>query len=232
MIDPRQKILGAAHDLLSEGGENALTIRAVAERASVQAPTIYRLFVDKAGLVEATAEYGLQLYVDSKKRSVRRPDPIEQLRASWDRHVEFCLANPAIFAVLTRKKEAEHSPATAAGIENLQELIVDIAAKGKLAIPVPIATALVRACANGTVMTLIGSAHPEDLKDLSATARELVVSAIAGKSEVSEETDVARAAASTLQALLPTSTVLSLGERTLMSELLGRLISSPNDQVR
>ncbi|WP_328341958.1 helix-turn-helix domain-containing protein [Micromonospora sp. NBC_00421] len=42
--------------LVTWGGARAVTTRGVAERARVRAPTIYRLFGDKDGLVEAVAE--------------------------------------------------------------------------------------------------------------------------------------------------------------------------------
>ena len=45
--------------LLREQGAAAVTTRAVAMAAGVQAPTIYRLFGDKDGLLDAVAEYVL-----------------------------------------------------------------------------------------------------------------------------------------------------------------------------
>lgn len=46
-------ILGAAGDLLDEGGYDALTTKAVAERAEVNIATLYRYFPDKLSLVRA-----------------------------------------------------------------------------------------------------------------------------------------------------------------------------------
>ena len=45
--DARSRLLEAAARLVVEGGIAALTTRAVAAAASVQAPTLYRLFGDK-----------------------------------------------------------------------------------------------------------------------------------------------------------------------------------------
>ena len=56
--DGRDRILAEAVDLLARGGREALTTRAVAAAAGVQAPTISRLFGDKQGLVDAVAEHG------------------------------------------------------------------------------------------------------------------------------------------------------------------------------
>ncbi|WP_188192286.1 TetR/AcrR family transcriptional regulator [Nonomuraea sp. SYSU D8015] len=50
----REEILRAAEDLLAESGtEDALTLRAVAERAGVTTPSVYLHFADKEALVEA-----------------------------------------------------------------------------------------------------------------------------------------------------------------------------------
>ena len=54
--DGRNRVVAAAVALLARGGREALTTRAVAAAAGVQAPTIYRLFGDKQGLVDAVAE--------------------------------------------------------------------------------------------------------------------------------------------------------------------------------
>ena len=54
----RERIVACAAELLTRGGREALTTRAVASAAEVQQPTIYRLFGDKEGLLEAVAEHG------------------------------------------------------------------------------------------------------------------------------------------------------------------------------
>ena len=54
--DVRDRIVDAASALLASGGPSAVTTRAVAADAGVQAPTIYRQFGDKDGLLQAVAE--------------------------------------------------------------------------------------------------------------------------------------------------------------------------------
>lgn len=85
----------AAAEFLESGGRDALTTRAVAASAGVQAPAIYRLFGDKRGLIDAVAEHGYQAYL-STKRPTGGLDPVDGLRVGWDLHVEFGLANPAL----------------------------------------------------------------------------------------------------------------------------------------
>src|SRR5579862_10063683 len=55
--ETRDNLVEVAARLLREQGAAAVTTRAVAEAAGVQAPTIYRLFGDKDGLLDAAAEH-------------------------------------------------------------------------------------------------------------------------------------------------------------------------------
>ncbi len=67
----RGKIVSAAIRLLNHGGRDAVTTRAVAEAAGVQAPTIYRLFGDKGRLLDAVAEYGFAAYLGQRRSASR-----------------------------------------------------------------------------------------------------------------------------------------------------------------
>ena len=98
--DTRVRIVASAIDLLNSGGRDTVTTRAVADAAGVQAPTIYRLFGDKHGLLDAVAEHGFTTYL--KEKTIRKPgqDPVEDLRTGWDLHVEFGLSHPAIYLLM------------------------------------------------------------------------------------------------------------------------------------
>ena len=60
----RARIVAAAAGLLTKGGREAVSTRAVSAAAGVQAPTIYRLFGDKQGLLEAVASHGFTTYLN------------------------------------------------------------------------------------------------------------------------------------------------------------------------
>ncbi|MGI3786407.1 MAG: TetR/AcrR family transcriptional regulator, partial [Janthinobacterium lividum] len=62
----RARVVDVAAHLLQSEGPAAVTTRAVAEGAGVQAPTIYRLFGDKDGLLEAVAEHVMAAFVSAK----------------------------------------------------------------------------------------------------------------------------------------------------------------------
>src|SRR3954451_12093730 len=99
-MTPRERIVQGAAALLAEGGRDAVTTRAVASAAGVQAPTIYRLFGDKSGLLDAVAEHGFAAYLGEKGVPEPDADPVDDLRTGWDMHVGFGLANPALYALM------------------------------------------------------------------------------------------------------------------------------------
>jgi AcrR family transcriptional regulator len=87
----RGRIIAAAKTLIAEGGAEAATTRAVASKAKVQAPTIYRLFGDKDGLLRAAAEAVFADYVGRKNTPASQDDPVLALADGWDAHVAFGL---------------------------------------------------------------------------------------------------------------------------------------------
>src|SRR5690242_8402503 len=100
MEEHRERIVAAAARLLAEGGTDAVSTRAVSAAAGVQPPTIYRLFSDKQGLLDAVVAHGFTAYLTSKSALEPTADPVEDLRAGWDLHVGLGLANPALYALM------------------------------------------------------------------------------------------------------------------------------------
>lgn len=221
--DARARILQAASDLVTAGGVAALTTRAVAAAASVQAPTLYRLFGDKRGLLDAVAEHGLAAFVNEKEQEPRDPDPVCDLRGAWERYITFGLDNPAVFAIMSEVgRTAPPSPATLAGLTVLRERVALIARAGRLRVPEERAVALIHAAGVGTVTTLL--ATPSDRRDpeLGRLALDAVLGVL-----VSEDVEPRPAASASLaiglRAHLDEATALSPGERLLMRELLDRI---------
>src|SRR3954470_7132492 len=83
---PRGRIVAAAARRLAEGGPDAVSTRAVSAAAGVQPPTIYRLFGDKEGLLDAVAAHGFQAYLATKTIVPQSDDPVADLRRGWDLH--------------------------------------------------------------------------------------------------------------------------------------------------
>ena len=224
--DVRTRIVEAAAGLIAAGGRDAATTRAVATAAGVQAPTIYRLFGDKRGLLDAVAEHGLAAYVAQKIARMPHPDPVEELRRSWDLHVAFGLSHPGLFAILSDPRPRPPTPAIAAGHRFLKQKMRDVALAGRLRMSEDRAVALLRSFNTGTVLTLLGLPESQRDPDLSATAREAFLTAITGEAVSPGSAGVGGAAAS-LRACLDQTSALSNGERHLLDELLDRIADQP-----
>jgi AcrR family transcriptional regulator len=221
--DTRNRVLSAAAALIASGGSEAATTRAVALSAGVQVPTIYRLFGDKRGLLDAAAEHVLSRYVAEKAKRKQHPDPVQELRNGWDMHIEFGLANPAIFSIMTGATDTHPpSPAVTAGLKTLEARVKNIALAGRLCVSEARALALLQAVGNGTLLTLLS--QPAQLRDkgLSAVARESVIAAVTGDVKAVLASG-AKSGAVTLHACLNETSVLTDGERHILGELLDRI---------
>lgn len=219
----RARVMAAAMDLLTAGGRVAVTTRAVASAANVQAPTLYRLFGDKDGLLHAVAEYGFETYL--KEKTFRKPgaDPVGDLRAGWVAHIDFGLSNPALYALMYGDPHpGAKSSAAAAAHRILQEHIHRVAIAGRLRVSEERAANLFHAAACGIVLTLLSM--PLERRDLalSEIAREAAIAAITIGVPMSESSGAA-AAAIALRAALPDVTTLTGAERGLLQEWLDRL---------
>lgn len=219
--DTRDRIIAAAAKLIREGGSEAATTRAVAAAAAVQAPTIYRLFGDKRGLLDAVAEDAFAAHVASKRRREADPDPVADLRLGWDSHVEFGLANPAVFVLISATYAGSMSRAALAGLAVMRERVRKVARAGRLRVSEERAVDLLHSMGVGTILTLLPKS-PEERVGLSEAAREAAFAAILD--------DVPAAigagpsgAASALRAQLHEVPRLTRGERMLLDELLQRI---------
>ena len=217
--------MATAAKLLAEGGREAVSTRAVNVAAGVQAPTIYRLFGDKQGLLDAVAEYGIQQYLAAKVEAPLSLDPVEDLRQGWDQHVAFGLENPALYALIYGEpRPGPPSPAAQVATDMLARKIQRIAESGRLRVSEALAADLVHALASGTTLALIGmppSAHRQALADL---AREAAISAITTGEPPAAVNGAANLAVA-LRAALPQTTVLTDAETGLLQEWLDRIVT-------
>lgn len=149
--DTRAHIVETAARLLADEGAAALTIRAVAQAAGLQAPALYRFFEDKDALLDAVAEHVFTAYVTGK--AAADGDPVADLRAGWDAHLGFGLANTALFGLLVTP--GRRSPAAEAGLAVLRGRVHRIAETSRLRVPEPLAVELVHAAGTGAVLALL-----------------------------------------------------------------------------
>jgi AcrR family transcriptional regulator len=92
----RGEILAAARDLLAEtGNQEAVSVRAVAERVGVTTPSIYLHFKDKDDLLDAVcAEVFEALGVAMAEAAAQGASPLERLMAQGRAYVHFALDKP------------------------------------------------------------------------------------------------------------------------------------------
>jgi AcrR family transcriptional regulator len=229
-LGTRDRILGAAAALLHESGPTAVTTRAVAQAAGVQAPAIYRLFGDKDGLLEAVAEQAIAAFAATKRdlvdaETAAGADPVDDLRAGWDMQIGFGLANPSLFALMTVPGRAQESPAAHAALEVLRARVRRIAAAGRLRVPEELAVDLVRAAGSGAVVAILSKPAVERETAVAEEMWAAVLGRILTDAPAAQERHV-RTAAVTLRALAPQLDVLSAAERAVLAEWLDRAIDA------
>ncbi len=221
--DSRARILDAAMKLLGAEGRDAVTTRAVAEAAGVQAPILYRLFGDKRGLLDALAEFGFTAYLSQKQSLAPAGDPIEALRAGWDLHIDFGLTSPSIYLLMyAEPRLGKKSPAAETSFQMLRKHIGRVASAGRLRVSEERAANLFHAAGSGMVLTLLGMPDGERDMTLSSMAREAALAAITTEAAIYRKAGSAEAAIA-LRALLDDTAPLSEGERSLLDEWLDRL---------
>ncbi|WP_433272080.1 TetR/AcrR family transcriptional regulator [Actinosynnema sp. CS-041913] len=175
----RERIIAAAAELLADGGIEAVSTRAVAAAAGVQAPALYRLFGDKQGLLDAVAAHGFERYLGTKRTLPPSDDPVDDLRRGWDSHVEFGVSHPAFYVLMYGVPQPGRRPAAAEDAHRiLLGMLERVAEAGRLRVPVETAASIVHAAGTGVTLSLIGDPSKQGDPELSARTREMVLAAI------------------------------------------------------
>lgn len=223
----RSRILDVTESLLRSIGRDAITIRAVADEAKIQLPTIYRLFGDKVGLLDAVAERGFTRYMAIDDPEHRESlEPIEQLRHGWDIHVRFGLESPELYDLMYANPYSRKvTPAAQIALDGLTALIGRLAASGSLKVSQEEATFTAFSSASGAVLSMYFL--PVALHDPSylANIRESMISSITTEANCYDGGLIANAA-TTLGGNLDRITVFSPNEQNLLHEWLNRILSS------
>src|SRR4051812_28737058 len=151
----RERLLRAAADLLTSGGRDAVSTRAVSAAAGVRAPTLYRLFGDKEGLLDAVVAYGFEEYLADKKALDLTDDPVADLSRSWDLQVDFGLSKPAFYILMYGEARSGEGRAGGEAVPILHGLVGRVAAAGQLRMSVERAAHLMYAPGGGVVLSLL-----------------------------------------------------------------------------
>ena len=232
----RERIVRAARRLLGESGRDAVTTRSVSAAAGVQPPTIYRLFGDKDGLLDAVALHGLLPYLAQKSGRGDSADPIADLSRAWDLHVQFGFTEPACY-VLAFGEPRHSAAARDEAITRLTSLIERVAAAGRLRTSIERATAIMHSGGVGLVMTQLAippaERDPTVPQAMWTTVRAAIVADHTPPPADTDGDALARHAGALRQSLpvaAPPVAVggpLSPGEHALLVEWLTRLADAP-----
>ena len=222
-----RRIIDATSFLVTQGGRSAASTRAVCSAAEVTPPTIYRLFDDKQGLLDAVVADALSSHLQ-RHDVAPSADPVQDLRQGWDQHITFAIEHPRIYSLMYGDRVAvAPSPAATNAWTLLAALIHRIARAGRLAVAEAVATQLVHAAGTGTALTLI-SMNPDDRNHpLSELAREAVITAITNDTPPPTPPRPVTAAIA-LRAVTALTDALTEAEACLLDEWLDRVIDAPS----
>jgi AcrR family transcriptional regulator len=220
----RARILKTASTLLREQGREAVTTRAITSALHIQAPTIYRHFGDKQGLLDAVALHGFDSHLHTWTGWTAGADPVESLRQGWDMHVAWGLDNPHVYAIAYGEARKGSSPAADAIDAILRTQLEQVAAEGRLAVPVESAVRTLRAVGVGVVLTLLSQPPEARDPDLSARGRDAALAAVLAEQPPG---DARTGAAMQLRQQLPDVESLTPNERALLADWLDRIASAP-----
>ncbi len=232
--DTRSLVIEATARLLHEGGAARVTTRAVAAAAGVQAPTIYRLFGDKEGLLEAVAEHVMTTYVGQKGARAEQEedealDPVAALRAGWHLHIDFAVAHPDLAVLLSVPGRLQSSPAVDAGVRVLRRRVHRLAAAGLLRVDERRAVDLVHAAGTGAVLAVLGAPPGERDLGLADAMYDAVAAAILVDGPAHHPAPGALSVAVAFGAVVPDLPALSPVERALLAEWVERSVTRLQD---
>jgi AcrR family transcriptional regulator len=176
MTEMKERILEAAHGILSNEGPAALTTRHVCEAVGVTMPTLYHYFPSRDELAKAVHGLAFRRFT-TRKRSLKLTDhPLADLRISCEVVLDFVSKNKnATVAVMARGLE---EPAMLAqGYELLRDRVHRAAAAGSLRVAEQEATAMTWSVVQGLVVLMIAS--PDPANNLGAVRRRVLDSLFA-----------------------------------------------------
>jgi AcrR family transcriptional regulator len=225
------KVMEAAADLLRSGGVDAVSTRAVATAAGVQPPTIYRQFGDKQGLLDAVTGFVLQNYLQDKRQAVVTDDPVQDIRDSWDLHVDFGLTHPDCYILAyVQPRPGRMPPLARESFDILHQLVARIGDRGLLRMSVKRAAELMHCAAVGFVVSQIRVLPDERDPQLSEIMRENAIAAIVTEtSQQPAPSGLPGRAVALREALLgDPDGALTPTEKAMMAEWLDRLADRVN----
>ncbi|MFD0686141.1 TetR/AcrR family transcriptional regulator [Actinomadura fibrosa] len=224
--DPlRAAMIEAAERQLASSSDHEVATRAVCEAVGVSQPVLYRLFGDKRGLLDAVAEHGYERYTALKAAQEQTGDPVADLHAGWDGHMEFARANPALYQLMFTPRPWSRSTARERVMDLLTAALTRCAAAGALKLEPRTAAQLILAANIGTALDHIARPALFDDPATSHRMRDAVFSHVLTTTPTEHDTDHLRTAALRLRAQLQLggTDALEPAETALLQRWLERI---------
>ncbi|MBL7257672.1 TetR/AcrR family transcriptional regulator [Paractinoplanes lichenicola] len=223
--DVRAAMIAAAEQQLVASPDGDIATRAVCEAVGVTQPVLYRLFGDKNGLLDALADDGLRRYAEHKAAQAKTDDPLADLVAGWDDHIDFGRRNPALYQLMFAPRPRSHARARRQIMDLLEAALLRCAAVGALRISPNAAAQLILPANVGLVLSCIAQPELFDDPGLSTRTRDAIFAAVLTSPATEPEADPLAAAALRLRSQLAVSgtDALEPAEIALLDRWLERL---------
>jgi AcrR family transcriptional regulator len=190
----RESILDQARTMIVAEGLPQFSLRRLAGRLGVTAPSLYRFFDSKDAIVGAIAESEFAQLIDAIESSGENlADPIDQIKAQSFAYVERAVASPALFAVMfayrppwIAEPELPELPLASKAWQLASVAVEQATADGRLREPDPVLAALtIWSAVHGvaTLLTLGAPRSPEHDRALVASVVDAVVDGLAARGD-------------------------------------------------
>jgi AcrR family transcriptional regulator len=120
----REAIVAAGRALLEEGGLDAVTMQAVADRVGVRAPSLYKRLDDRPALIAAIAGDVLEELGRALHPAFEADDPGDAVRIMADRYRAFAHGSPGAYQLLFTRLLPAAQPAAEANARASADLLV------------------------------------------------------------------------------------------------------------
>ncbi len=145
----RAEILEAAWEMCREGGLASLSLRDLARRVGMSAPSLYSYFDSKMAIYDAMFAEGAQAYLQYAMWRERTGDPLEELQAGMRDFVQFCTEDPVRYQLLFQRTIPGFEPTPETYAISVEGLEIVRAHLAEIGISEPKALDLLTAIGNG-----------------------------------------------------------------------------------
>jgi Transcriptional regulator len=127
------EILEVAWDLARTEGLAGVSLREVAQRIGMRAPSLYSYFDSKNAIFDAMYAQGAQAFIDHPRQLVATGDPLADLQAHMRSFVAFCTQDSARYQLLFQRTIPGFEPSPesyALSVQGLEHAAARLAAVG------------------------------------------------------------------------------------------------------